>query len=245
MKDPSLNTRSTRWTLRWKGWPAMATPTERFAGDVAMNLDRTYRMLWNEQNPLEPNLIISIQWIVQNNTRQNNLFLNTSVLVHEDILCLYMHVHFVIYTYARKIQYMFNHIYVCIYIYVLYMFYTKLECVHVTYTRIFIHRCRRGEHCMILWPLYLRWIFSISIGQVPCNFSPALGTESSHLVNKKCSKWKVDASRLKKTGVLLQAHIKMNTFNCNLQWKNCVSMLNFWLRLVYYPGNTQVLTMLL
>ena len=38
MKDPSLTTRSTRWTLRWKGWPAMATPTERFADVVELIL---------------------------------------------------------------------------------------------------------------------------------------------------------------------------------------------------------------
>ena len=61
--------------------------------------------------------------------------------------------------------------------------------------------------------------------QVPCNFSPALGTESSHLVNKKCSKLMLKDSQ--KTGVLLQTHIKMNTFNFNLQWNNDVSMLNF------------------
>ena len=136
-------------------------------------------------------------WIVQNNTRQNNLFLNTYnfclvgfilfstwgyfMFIHACTLCN-------LYVCSQNTIYVQSYIGMHIYIYVLYTFYTKLECVHVTYTCIFIHRCRRGEHCMILWPQF-------STGQVPCNFSPALGTESSHLVNKNCSKWMLQDSK--------------------------------------------------
>lgn len=117
-------------------------------------------------------------WIVQNNTRQNNLFLNTYnfclvgfilfstwgyfMFIHACTLCN-------LYVCSQNTIYVQSYIgmQIYIYIYVLYTFYTKLECVHVTYTCIFIHRCRRGEHCMILWPQYLTGSWSIASDRCP------------------------------------------------------------------------------
>ena len=146
----------------------------------------------------------------------------------------------IIYTYAD----MYIYIFICTTHYTysipnlnVYMLYT--------YTCIFIHGCRRGEHCMMLWPQYLTGSFPSASDRCPATSALPWGRRVATWWTKSVPSGKLMLQDSQKTGVLLHTHIKMNTFNCNLQWKNYVAMLNFWLRLVYYPRETQVSTMLL